>query len=290
MDQDVSASKKRDGRTASVSGIHSLKDHYLGQLDLVPNLKKLLGTATLVDDCVKSASDYSYSADKYAGDRFRIIGDASAFIDPLFSSGVHLALLGGLTAASTIAASMRGHCSEQEAAEYHHIKVGAAYTRFFLVVMSAYQQIRSQSVDILSDVDEDNFDRAFDIIRPVIQGTADVGQNLTKSDLSKTLEFCQVSPAVWAPVDPEMQAEVSNRFGAELVNPAAPIFKPEELDAIIGSDDEDALNVIKRINARKVVDPIFRGTSSLETEVVKGFVTRLERGNLGLIQVSQQEE
>lgn len=32
--------------------------------------------------------------------------------------------------------------------------------------MSAYKQIRSQSVDVLSDVDEDNFDRAFDIIRP----------------------------------------------------------------------------------------------------------------------------
>jgi hypothetical protein len=32
--------------------------------------------------------------------------------------------------------------------------------------MSAYKQIRSQAVDILADVDEDNFDRAFDILRP----------------------------------------------------------------------------------------------------------------------------
>ena len=32
--------------------------------------------------------------------------------------------------------------------------------------MSAYKQIRSQSMDVLADVDEDNFDRAFDILRP----------------------------------------------------------------------------------------------------------------------------
>lgn len=32
--------------------------------------------------------------------------------------------------------------------------------------MSAYQQIRNQSLAVLADVDEDNFDRAFDILRP----------------------------------------------------------------------------------------------------------------------------
>jgi hypothetical protein len=38
--------------------------------------------------------------------------------------------------------------------------------RFLLVVMSVYKQIRNQSMAVLSDVDEDNFDRAFDILRP----------------------------------------------------------------------------------------------------------------------------
>lgn len=37
---------------------------------------------------------------------------------------------------------------------------------FLLVVMGAYKQIRAQEIPVLSDVDEDNFDRAFDIIRP----------------------------------------------------------------------------------------------------------------------------
>lgn len=38
--------------------------------------------------------------------------------------------------------------------------------RFLLVVMSGYQQIRNQKQAVLADVDEDNFDRAFDILRP----------------------------------------------------------------------------------------------------------------------------
>ena len=38
--------------------------------------------------------------------------------------------------------------------------------RFQIVVLSAYKQIRSQSDDILSDIDEDNYDRAFNYLRP----------------------------------------------------------------------------------------------------------------------------
>ncbi|KAH6904965.1 hypothetical protein BKA70DRAFT_1226171 [Coprinopsis sp. MPI-PUGE-AT-0042] len=261
---------QRKPRTRETNKNASLRDHYLEQLDFVPGLKKL--------DWKRDPR--KRRTDQYAGDGFRLIGDASAFIDPLFSSGVHLALLGGLTAASTITASMRGQCSESDAAEYHHIKVGAAYTRFFFVVMSAYRQILNQSVDVLSDVDSDGFDDAFEMIRPVIQGTADLGKAIGESELQKTLDFCK---DIWAPVDPEMTAEVASRFGSELLSPAAPIFRPEDLEKLIDPSDEDALDVVKRANARKLVEPMFRGASSLETEPVRGFITCLERGKLGLV-------
>lgn len=38
--------------------------------------------------------------------------------------------------------------------------------RFQVVVLSAYKQIRAQSTDVLSDIDEDNYDRAFGFLRP----------------------------------------------------------------------------------------------------------------------------
>ena len=54
---------------------------------------------------------------------------STAFIDPFFSSGVHLAFTSALSSACTIAASIRGHCSEREAQTYHELKVGTSYTR-----------------------------------------------------------------------------------------------------------------------------------------------------------------
>jgi hypothetical protein len=75
MDQDVSNAKKAKAREANKAA--TLREHYLEQLDFVPGLKKLVGNATLVNGEVKSCSDYSYKADQYAGDGFRIIGDAS---------------------------------------------------------------------------------------------------------------------------------------------------------------------------------------------------------------------
>jgi hypothetical protein len=112
------------------------------------------------------------------------IDNYQAFIDPFFSSGVHLAFTGGLSAALTIAASIRGFCSEEDAQRWHTSKIGTSYTRhvdsvnspritadgvffrFLLVVLGTYKQIRNQEMPVMSDVDEDNFDRAFDILRP----------------------------------------------------------------------------------------------------------------------------
>ena len=52
-----------------------------------------------------------------------------AFIDPFFSSGVHLAMTGGMSAAATIAASIRGDCAEAVAALWHSKRVAISYTR-----------------------------------------------------------------------------------------------------------------------------------------------------------------
>ena len=55
--------------------------------------------------------------------------EVKRFIDPFFSSGVHLALLGGLTAAVSIAASIKKQCTEEMAWKFHDVKVSTAYTR-----------------------------------------------------------------------------------------------------------------------------------------------------------------
>ncbi|KAK7464329.1 Flavin-dependent halogenase armH4 [Stygiomarasmius scandens] len=273
-DSTVSATKK-----AAQKG--TLRDHYLAQFELVPGLKQLLGDATLVEDgpnTVKSATDFSYAATAYAGDHFRLVGDASAFIDPFFSSGVHLALAGGLTAATSIAGSIRGHCTEKEAATFHDKKVGVSYTRFLLVVMGAYKQIRAQEVPVLSDVDEDNFDRAFDLIRPVIQGTADAGKKITEDEVQKTMDFVK---NVFAPTDPEMHEAVGARLDSSLFSADAPLMTSEDIDKLVGKD-EDAKAVLGEINARKPIHAMYAGPAHLAMENVNGLIGNMVTGSLGL--------
>jgi flavin-dependent dehydrogenase len=128
-------------------------------------IKELLKNAENVSE-VKSASDWSYSASSYASPGIRVAGDAGSFIDPFFSSGVHLALSGGLSAATTIAAAIRGDCDEETAAAWHDKKTAESYTRFLVVVSSALKQIRSSDQPVIHDFDEESFERAFDLFRP----------------------------------------------------------------------------------------------------------------------------
>ena len=51
---------------------------------------------------VYASADFSYRLTKLAGDRWMLAGDAAGFIDPVFSSGVFLALLAGEKAAEIL--------------------------------------------------------------------------------------------------------------------------------------------------------------------------------------------
>jgi len=51
---------------------------------------------------VYSAGDYSYRNEKLFGDRWLLAGDAAGFIDPVFSSGVFLAIMSAEKAADTL--------------------------------------------------------------------------------------------------------------------------------------------------------------------------------------------
>jgi flavine halogenase len=275
------------------SGSPSSKEFYLDCLNkLAPDIMKLLADAELVTE-TKSASDYSYSASRYAIPYSRIVGDAGCFIDPYFSSGVHLAFVGALSAATTIAAAIRGDCKEEEAADWHSKKVADSYTRFLFVVLSAYRQICNQQEHVLSDFDEDNFDRAFELFRPgmcecvgaddrsptaltyppsiplVIQGTADVNHKLSQEELNKTLEFCSVA---FYPVKTEDRARVLRN----MKDPVTP-----ELQIDLSPYEQTVVNHVKARQMMRVDDVL--NIDSFGKESINGLVPNLEKGNLGLV-------
>jgi flavin-dependent dehydrogenase len=71
-----------------------------------PQAAALLARARRVTP-VRVDADYSYLATRMSGERWVAVGDAAAFLDPIFSTGVLLAMQGGLDAAEAIDAGLR---------------------------------------------------------------------------------------------------------------------------------------------------------------------------------------
>ena len=66
-----------------------------------PVMQMRMRDATRVSP-VYSAGDYSYRNARFTGDRWMLAGDAAGFIDPIFSTGVFLAILSGEQSADTL--------------------------------------------------------------------------------------------------------------------------------------------------------------------------------------------
>ncbi|AEG91333.1 Dehydrogenase (flavoproteins)-like protein [Ramlibacter tataouinensis TTB310] len=83
-----------------------LDQFFLDTIALCPALAARLEGATLASE-VEATGNFSYSCDQTHGPGYLMIGDAYAFIDPVFSSGVMLAMHGGFVAADTVTACLR---------------------------------------------------------------------------------------------------------------------------------------------------------------------------------------
>ena len=84
---------------------HGLEDFFERQVADAPH------TAAILREARRTASpavirDWSYSASQVVGDGWIVAGDAACFIDPLFSTGVHLALSAGVMAAAYVTTAL----------------------------------------------------------------------------------------------------------------------------------------------------------------------------------------
>jgi len=75
-------------------------------IDEQPLMKERMRKAVRVSP-VYSAGDFSYRNTRLAGERWLLAGDAAGFIDPVFSSGVFLAIMSAEKAADTLDAALR---------------------------------------------------------------------------------------------------------------------------------------------------------------------------------------
>jgi flavin-dependent dehydrogenase len=83
-----------------------VRDFFLDTIAMCPALAERLAHATLSTQ-VEATGNFSYACDRTHGANYLLIGDAFAFIDPVFSSGVMLAMQGGFAGAEALNTCLR---------------------------------------------------------------------------------------------------------------------------------------------------------------------------------------
>jgi flavin-dependent dehydrogenase len=87
---------------------------------------------------VKHEADFSYSCTHYAGDRWLLAGDAGSFLDPVFSSGVQLALEAGEQAAKAVDTALSNGQARADAFGQYERSQRSRYRHFRRYVRSFY--------------------------------------------------------------------------------------------------------------------------------------------------------
>ena len=113
--------KQRKGRTL---------EFLLDTLKLSPALWKRMQHAELIDDEVRVTGNYSYDSRCMGGPGWILVGDAFAFLDPVFSSGVYLAMSGAEKAVEVVDAALRDPASETRRMRQLEKRQRAAMARF----------------------------------------------------------------------------------------------------------------------------------------------------------------
>jgi flavin-dependent dehydrogenase len=89
---------------------------------------------------VYSASDFSYRNTRLDGDRWLLAGDAAGFIDPVFSSGVFLAIMSAERAADTVEEVLRDESKQHRAFRKYSHDVNRIMDIYLTFVNAWYQR------------------------------------------------------------------------------------------------------------------------------------------------------
>jgi flavin-dependent dehydrogenase len=175
------------GRAAT--GLDALLDEIV---DAYPVMRDIMRDAKKVFPA-RAAADFSYRVAQASGEGWLSVGDAAGFIDPLFSTGFHLAVRGGALAAASIQSAFeRGDFSRASWASYEGT-VKKACDTYVGVVQAFYE---GSLVDLLFET--------------------------KKRDMMRKLVTSVLAGDVFHEDEPRWLKEMQRRFPPVLTSPNAP--------------------------------------------------------------------
>ncbi len=161
-----------------------------------PDLARALKNARRIND-FKSEGDYSYSMKKLVGDNFMLVGDAARFVDPIFSSGVSVALYSAKFAADRIKyAFEHNDFSEAALQPYADKLAGGAHVWYefirlyykLLPIFTHFIQSKEYRLEVLQLLQGEVFDResvpVLDAMRSYIKKVEASDNHIFKAQLT----------------------------------------------------------------------------------------------------------
>ncbi|TDC67355.1 NAD(P)/FAD-dependent oxidoreductase [Micromonospora sp. KC207] len=214
----------------------SLEDMLAALVQESPTMRGLTANGTYQPG-VRVEQDFSYISDSFCGPGYFAAGDSACFLDPLLSTGVHLALYSGMLASASILATIHGDVTEEEARAFYESLYRNAYQRLFTLVAGVYQQQAGKRAyfgladALVHDSGEPEYEKV-DGARAFAQLVAGL------ADLDDAAEGRHDSTAAAAPAEQDnsvrqlfLAAEEARRM-ADARTPSAPVSEaPGKLDS-----------------------------------------------------------
>lgn len=117
----------------------SVEEIYHEGLRASPLFQEAILQGAKLETEIRTEVDYSYFSRQLAGPGYFLAGDAGCFIDPLLSSGVHLAMHSALLAAASVKSLITGDVDMTTAAEFYQRCYKGHFLRWALIVSSFYE-------------------------------------------------------------------------------------------------------------------------------------------------------
>ncbi|RSN53095.1 tryptophan halogenase [Amycolatopsis sp. WAC 04182] len=168
-------------------------------IDACPRIKDILGDAKRITEgpygSYRVRKDWSYCNSRFSGPGMVLVGDSACFVDPVFSSGVHLATYGGLLAARSINGCLAGTVDEEAAFAEFEKRYRREYGLFHEFLIGFYDMNKSEDsyfwqarkVSESASTDVEAFVE-------LVGGVASNDLRLTADDLAATVESVEHKP------------------------------------------------------------------------------------------------
>jgi flavin-dependent dehydrogenase len=166
VNMDYAKERQREYKS---QGLDWKKEVYLEEVMTSPVARQLLDGAEMANDIAVNG-DFSYYSEKKYGKNYGIIGDASAFLDPVFSSGIYLGIKGAQLMVDGLEKWLNERDDSGLEAAYKNIQ--GAYRVIEELIATFYTEgsIRFAGADRAFDQSYEKFEKAYSILHLILAG------------------------------------------------------------------------------------------------------------------------